>query len=148
MFRNHSPQKQQGSALVMAIFIITVVFILATALINIVKDDDDQFTLEVMGTRALAAANSGADYGLSQLFPIGAGIGQCSTANNAVNLPNEVGFKHCQVSYTCSADDIGHGMTQYRIESLGVCEIGQCDRDDTTCFRVSRKVLVEARGMN
>ena len=59
--------KQNGSALVIGVFIITVMFLLAAALINVLNDADQQISVEVWGTRALAAANSGADRSLLRL---------------------------------------------------------------------------------
>ncbi|WP_233095559.1 MSHA biogenesis protein MshP [Shewanella putrefaciens] len=130
------PRHQGGSALIIGIFVITVMFLLASALINIVEDADTGLTQEVWGTRALAAANSGADAALAQLFPLNGAVGVCS-ANSTWTPPAVVGFHACSVALNCTAYSVG-AITQYRINSQAVCESG-----DT---RVSRQVEVEARG--
>jgi len=130
------PSRQGGSALIIGIFVITVMFLLAAALINIVEDADAGLTQEVWGTRALAAANSGADTALAQLFPLDGAVGVCS-ANSTWTPPDVVGFHACNVTLSCTKYSVG-SVTQYRITSQAVCESG-----DT---RVSRQVEVEARG--
>jgi MSHA biogenesis protein MshP len=130
--------RQRGSALIMAIFVITVMFLLAAALINIVSDGDDSFNQEVWGTRALATANSGADAALARLFPLTGGVTDCA----AVTIPpwtppTSVGFSGCRVTLGCTAYVAGT-ETQYRITSAAVCSSGP--------MRVRRQVEVEARG--
>ncbi len=127
---------QRGSALVIGIFVITVMFLLASALINIVKDADEGLTQEVWGTRALAAANSGADAALAQLFPLNGGAPSCQ-ASSEWTPPDVVGFHACSVTISCNAYSVGT-LTQYRINSMAICESGET--------RVSRQVEVEARG--
>ena len=130
------PAQQRGSALIIGVFVITVMFLLASALINIVQDSDTALTQEVWGTRAFAAANSGADAALAQLFPLNGSVGIC-LATSTWNPPNVTGFHACSVALTCKEFTVG-AVTQYRINSKAVCESG-----DT---RVSRQVEVEARG--
>lgn len=131
-------QRQQGSALIIGIFVITVMFLLASALINIVKDQDAALTQEVWGTRALAAANSGADAALAQLFPLnGVATVGCSLVSNSWQPPDVVGFHACHVDLTCVAYKVDD-LTQFRINSKAKCESGD--------IRVSREVEVEARG--
>jgi MSHA biogenesis protein MshP len=120
----------------MAIFVITVMFLLASALINIVKDGDDAFNQEVMGTRALATANSGADAALARLFPLDASPGNCP-ATSIWTPPTSVGFSGCRVMLACNAFVVGT-QTQYRIVSEAICESGP--------MRVRRQVEVEASG--
>ena len=130
------PAQQRGSALIIGVFVITVMFLLASALINIVQDSDTALTQEVWGTRAFAAANSGADAALAQLFPLNGAVGIC-LATSTWNLPNVTGFHACSVTLTCTAYAVD-AVTQYRINSKAICESGET--------RVSRQVEVEARG--
>jgi MSHA biogenesis protein MshP len=137
--RHHSPmpRKQRGSALVMAIFVITVMFLLAAALINMATDDDDSFNQEVWGTRALATANSGADAALARLFPLVGGVSNCDAVTTpAWTPPASLGFSGCRVTLACFSYAVG-SQTQYRITSEAVCELGP--------MRVRRQVEVEAR---
>ena len=130
------PAQQRGSALIIGVFVITVMFLLASALINIVQDSDTALTQEVWGTRAFAAANSGADAALAQLFPLNGSVGIC-LATSTWNPPNVTGFHACSVTLTCTAYAVD-AVTQYRINSKAICESGET--------RVSRQVEVEARG--
>ncbi|MGL4613266.1 MAG: MSHA biogenesis protein MshP [Shewanella sp.] len=136
----HQRHHQGGSALIIGIFVITVMFLLASALLNINEDADSGLTQEVWGTRALAAANSGADAALAQLFPLAAPanvVPTCASVSSSWTPPDVVGFHACRVGVSCSAYLVGT-ITQYRIHSTAVCESG-----DT---RVSRQVEVVARG--
>ncbi|MEJ6520029.1 MSHA biogenesis protein MshP [Shewanella bicestrii] len=140
VYRQCSARRQGGSALIIGIFVITVMFLLAAALINIVEDADTGLTQEVWGTRALAAANSGADAALAQLFPLNApanATATCTSVTSSWTPPNVVGFHACSVSLSCASYSVG-AVTQFRINSKAVCESG-----DTL---VSRQVEVEARG--
>ena len=130
------PAQQRGSALIIGVFVITVMFLLASALINIVQDSDTALTQEVWGARAFAAANSGADAALAQLFPLNGSVGIC-LATSTWTPPNVIGFHACSVTLTCTAYAVG-AVTQYRINSKAICESGET--------RVSRQVEVEARG--
>lgn len=135
------PMRQRGSALIIGVFVITVMFLLASALINIVQDGDTGLTQEVWGTRAFAAANSGADAALAQLFPLDGTVGTCLATSTWTPPLNVVGFHACRVTLTCTAYavDTGTGVvTQYRVNSTAVCESGET--------RVSRQVEVEAHG--
>lgn len=139
MFPNHAGmaahRRQKGSALIVGIFVITVMFLLAAALIRISSDGDEALTLEVWGTRALAAANSGADVAMAKLFPIDGSAPVCNIADSWTP-PNVVGFHGCAVALSCSSYVVD-GVVQYRIVSNGVCESGE--------LRVSRAVEVNAR---
>ncbi|MFB2649553.1 MSHA biogenesis protein MshP [Shewanella mangrovisoli] len=139
-YRQSAAYRQGGSALIIGIFVITVMFLLAAALINIVEDADTGLTQEVWGTRALAAANSGADAALAQLFPLNAptnATATCTSVSSSWTPPAVVGFHACSVSLSCTSYAVGT-VTQFRINSKAICESG-----DT---RVSRQVEVEARG--
>ena len=134
---------QKGSALVIGIFIITVMFLMAAALINILKDADEQVNLEVLGTRAFATANSGADVALARLFPLsGLATDRVCAAYSTWTPPNVVGFHGCSVNLTCNGTEVA-GVTQYLITSEATCLVGNCDGD--SCIRVNRMMEVEAR---
>ncbi|WP_415775423.1 MSHA biogenesis protein MshP [Shewanella oncorhynchi] len=138
--RTALPARQRGSALIIGVFVITVMFLLASALINIVQDGDTGLTQEVWGTRAFAAANSGADAALAQLFPLNAAANAtatCTSVSSSWTPPDVVGFHACAVTVSCNVYKVG-AVTQYLIKSTAVCESGET--------RVSRQVEVEARG--
>jgi MSHA biogenesis protein MshP len=134
--RRRLPANQRGSTLVIGIFVITVMFLLAGALLDIVQDSDEGLSQEVWGTRALAAANSGADAAMATLFPLSGVTGSCP-ASSSWMPPDVVGFHACGVNLTCSSHTVG-SQVQYKITSKAVCQSGT--------LRVSRQVEVEARG--
>ncbi|WP_076538553.1 MSHA biogenesis protein MshP [Shewanella sp. UCD-KL21] len=140
-------KRQRGSALVIAIFVLIVMFLLAGTLIRMLEDSDDAVNLEVWGARALFAANSGADAELASLFPVAGGIGICNSVRHDWIAPSTVGFHGCSVSVICTPT-VANGVTQYSILSYAVCETGNCSGDAATtdCLRVNRQVEVEARG--
>ena len=143
---NSGMAKQRGSALVIGIFVITVMFLMASALINVLEDADKQVNLEVWGTRALAAANSGADSALAQLFPLDASLASCvdSSEWDVPDVPNMPGFHGCRVALTCNATLLDT-VNPYRITSTAPCETGDCSGNSGNCLRVNRQVEVEAR---
>jgi len=148
-----SQAKQQGSALVIGIFVITVMFLMSAALINVLEDADEQVSLEVWGTRALFAANSGADRALSQLFPLDGSSGICKASSDwepASVLASQPGFHGCKVALTCVTNTVSTVnpvviVKSYRITSTATCKTGDCTGDDSSCLRVNRRVEVEAR---
>ncbi|WP_256261103.1 MSHA biogenesis protein MshP [Shewanella sp. NIFS-20-20] len=143
-----SVRGQQGSVLVIAIFVITVMFLLASALVRVLNDGEESLVLEVWGTRALFAANSGAEAGLARLFPINGGVTDCAAVGTVWTPPALVGFSDCQVTLTCNAASLA-GMTQYTIASNAICQSGLCDGGvvggSSQCIRVNRQVEVQAR---
>lgn len=143
---------QQGSALVIGIFVITVMFLMATSLLNVLEDADEQINMEVWGTRAFATANSGADRALAQLFPLTATDTTATSCSNVVNTwdigndnPTLVGFHGCSLVITCDDSNTIGTVTQYRVTSTATCQTGNCSGNDVNCLRVSRSVEVEAR---
>ncbi|WP_299790271.1 MSHA biogenesis protein MshP [uncultured Shewanella sp.] len=142
-----SQTRQRGSALVIGIFVITVMFLMSAALINVLEDADEQVSLEVWGTRALFAANSGADSALAQLFPLtatDANAASCTNVSVSWAPPSVPGFHGCSVALTCVTSTVS-GVNSYRITSTATCETGDCEGDDSSCLRVNRRVEVEAR---
>lgn len=129
--------RQRGSVLIIGIFVITVMFLLAAALIRMVSDADEALTLEVWGTRALASANSGADAAMAKLFPINGGTPVCNSSDSWTP-PAVVGFHGCVVNLSCNSFS-AEGVTQYLVVSRAFCESGD--------LRVSRSVEVTARAI-
>ncbi|MEC4725452.1 MSHA biogenesis protein MshP [Shewanella sp. D64] len=143
---------QEGSALVIGIFVITVMFLMATSLMNVLEDADEQVNLEVWGTRAFATANTGADRALAQLFPLTATDNTATSCSNVTSSwdigndnPTLVGFHGCSIAISCNDTNTIGTVTQYRITSTATCQTGNCTGNDVNCLRVSRSVEVEAR---
>ncbi|MEW6981170.1 type II secretory pathway protein [Colwelliaceae bacterium 6471] len=141
-----SPKKSlRGSALMMAIFIMVVLMLLGTALMKTLSSSSEAIAQEVIGTRALAAANSGMQAHLYQLFPLGITDAGCPSDHN-YEFNNTPGLYQCKASVSCAkyaTDD--DGINYYRLTSAGSCGSGVIDTNSDGIVVSSRTVRVEAR---
>ncbi len=127
--------KQQGSALVVAVFIIVVMLAIVLALSRILLSSGDSVVYEVQGTRALFAAQSGMELALTELFPR-SGAANCS--NWAFNFA-AAGLTGCQAQVQCSAQAIASPeLSQlYLLQSTASCNANE--------FITSRSIELEVR---
>lgn len=142
-----SVKRQRGSMLVIAIFIMVVMLLVGLGMVNILATSGQSVAYEVSGTRAYAAANSGVQIKLSEIFPLATGgnSGAALRCNDAslsnpsnYNIVSNHSGKSCPVTVTCQ--DFQHdGVTYYEISSQATCSIG----NDVT----SRTVVIEARSL-
>lgn len=103
----------------MAIFILVVVGLLGASMASLLKNADESVAREVISTRALLAAESGAQRKIQQLFPT-SGAADCSAISN---LPlTGAGFGSCFVDVTCVAVSPEGTDTYYTVTSIGRCE--------------------------
>lgn len=146
--------KQLGSSLIIAVFIIVVMSLLAASLSRNISSSSAQVNNEVLGTRALFAAESGNEKALAQIFPTATGAVSSCVASQQMYLTT-IGFGQCTVISTC-ATQISGGVSYYYISSTGACKAGMsgnnsspnstdalCLSSDKVC--VSRTVDVEAK---
>ncbi|MEW6994128.1 PilX N-terminal domain-containing pilus assembly protein [Colwelliaceae bacterium MEBiC 14330] len=126
MFLKHAINKskltlQNGSALVLALFIIVIVTLLGTALVRMISSNAETIAYEVLGTRAYQAAQAGAQIKLKRLFPL-SGPSEC-TANSTYDFSGIDGLDNCQAAIVdCTADRTVDGITYYTITSTGQCD--------------------------
>ena len=119
-------RSQQGLSLVLAIFILVVLSLLGAALINILNVGTESVAREVISTRALFAAESGAQRQLNAIFPPGAATstGQCAASAGAVRTNSFTlsGLVGCNssVAVQCSYITID-GVNYFTIVSTGNC---------------------------
>ena len=132
MSRNHSVsryQQQQGSMLVIAIFIIVVISLLAASLSRILSSTADSVANEVYSAKAYFAADSGMEYGIYQV------LNDFVCADFSTDVPNEtditgfdisdvVGLENCDVEIRCQTITAGNN-TQYYLRSTGTCDGGK-----------------------
>jgi len=155
--RNKIERKnQQGSALMLALFIIVVLTLLGTTLVKVLSTSSEAIAQEVIGTRALMAANSAMQAELSVLFPLATDaaipqpIGTCN-ANNTHDLPPSgsdiPGLYHCSASTTCDPYHTQDLITYYRLTSTGECGSSDIAADSKAIVRSSRTIQVEARSL-
>ncbi|QFI39743.1 hypothetical protein FR932_18965 [Moritella marina ATCC 15381] len=122
--RHSSPYKQQGSMLVIAIFIIVVISLLVASLSRILSSTADSVANEVYSAKAYYAADSAMEYGIYRalqnppLCPLGP-LGPLSTP---FILTGEIGLENCTAKVTCQ---LIPGTTQYYLESTGTCDGGK-----------------------
>lgn len=130
-------KKQQGSALVVAIFVIVVLGLLVSVLTRLVSTSSDSTVIEVFGNRAFMAAQSGLQLGMVELFPLGSDIADCSAVNSSAVTYSNGGLAQCRSEVVCDSFNYTGGDTHYRLESTGTCEAGNTV--------TTRKVAIEAR---
>ena len=129
--------KTNGSALVLAVFIIVVISLRGATLVKILASSQQNVVYEVLGTRAYATAQSGIQWKLSQVFPLNAPAAACATQSTP-SFNNVNGLKQCNVAVSCS-DFVVDSIRYYTITATGKCQAG-----DTV---TSRTLEVDARSL-
>ncbi|MCC5826039.1 type II secretory pathway component [Alkalimonas sp.] len=119
-----NPRQHQGSALVVAIFVIVVIFGLLLAMSRILLSSSESVVYEVLGTRALLAAQSGLELAATQLFPLEQETASCAAVSAQFILTGH-GLSNCRVRLSCSASvslDTGTSQGQlFLLQSSGEC---------------------------
>ena len=136
-------KKQQGSALVIAIFIIIVMTLLGTALVKMLSTEAETIAYEVIGTRAFQAAQSGMQYQLQQVFPLNNSGVACPSATSTRDFSNHGadgrGLQNCKAEVSCQNFVHTDGARYYQLESVGTCDVAG--------VVTSRKIVVDARSL-
>jgi MSHA biogenesis protein MshP len=140
--------KQRGSALLLALFVIIVLMLFGTRMVDMLSTSSENIAQEVLGTRALAAANSGMQARLQQLFPLNGVVGTCFASPPAINFTAIVGLQNCKATTTCISNNY-LGETYYRLTSTGTCGSGTLTSSSASNNIVisSRTVQVEAKNL-
>ncbi|KGJ94300.1 PilX N-terminal domain-containing pilus assembly protein [Colwellia psychrerythraea] len=118
--------KQRGSALVLALFIIVVTTLLGAALVRMISANSETIVYEVIGTRAYQAAQAGAQRKLSEVFPLLPGSVQC-TQNTLYNEFSTVqGLENCvAIDVDCVEGPTVDDIVYYTITSTGQCNVAE-----------------------
>ncbi|MFT6267454.1 MAG: MSHA biogenesis protein MshP [Alphaproteobacteria bacterium] len=136
----NSANKQSGSMIVMALFVIVVIGLLAAALINIVSASSNSTLHQVYGLRANQAAKAGIEDLLSTSFPVDGSAVSCNTTTvSPASFSNVRGLNECSYAATCVTQTISFGNVDrmyFKFSSTGSCQI------DTNV--VSRTLSVDA----
>lgn len=130
-----SRASQRGATLAIVVFIIVVMSILGLAMIRLLINTGQSTVSEVMGARAQAAARSGAEVVLTQLFPLDEGTNTGLCAARTDNLPTAIlfdeeynieGLQSCQAKVSCDHLELPepYGGYHFRIVSTGFCIAG------------------------
>jgi MSHA biogenesis protein MshP len=135
------PKKQQGSAIVLALFIIVVMSLLGAAMVRMLSANAENIVYEVVGTRAYFAAQAGMQRSLAALFPLNpATVSQCPTSNPVYSFTTINGLTNCQASVECSAKVVGNpSITYYTLTSTGQCSVASITT--TRTIEVQAKTL-------
>jgi len=135
MSHNLAPlKKQQGSAIVIAIFVIIIISLLGASLASLQRDSARGASYEVYAARAYLSAYSAGELALVDLFPLGSSEAvatNCSATSPSV-IPvsldgSDVGFHGCSASYQCETlvPTSLSLPTRYKIVSTAVCQNSQ-----------------------
>ncbi|GAA4901830.1 hypothetical protein GCM10023333_39890 [Ferrimonas pelagia] len=131
-------RRQRGSALILAVFILTVMMLLSLALLRVLNQETTNVGLEINATRAWSAAQSGIDFGLARVLNRSdEASDEARDACDAVStragalalapgegLANHTGFYGCTVALACTYraaaadDDAEH---RFAIEADATC---------------------------
>jgi MSHA biogenesis protein MshP len=142
-------KKQQGSAIVLALFIIVVMSLLGTAMVRMLSANAENIVYEVVGTRAYFAAQAGMQEGLHNIYPLQAPAEDCSALSPIPftlvnrNYGND-GLLNCSATVivtNCESIETAVGVFEhfYLIESTGQCTAG-----DITTTRI---IEVQSRSL-
>jgi len=137
---------QRGSSLVIAIFILVVMTLLGTALLNMMAKNEEAYSYEIMGTRAYNAAQSGLQRKLQQIFPLktatnnGLDATMCSVNQYAFNTIT--GLENCFADISCEI--VNHTIDNQETLYFTVTSVGQCEINGEV---TSRAVEVQAKSM-
>ena len=114
--------------------------LLGAALVKILSSSTETVAYEVIGTRAYAAAQTGAQWQLLEVFPHDSNTATaCDNIITEPNLSNVKGLEFCQATVSCDDDGEFNGTTYYVITSVGQCSFGG--------VITSRTVMIEARSL-
>jgi MSHA biogenesis protein MshP len=124
-------KRQQGSMLIVALFIIVVMGLLVAALSRLVISSTDMVSTEVLGARAFFAAQSGLEIGLAKLYPLqrktsasdSTAIGEAMVCEPKDYDFSVSGLAQCKAQVSCvESNDPTTGTKHYYLTSIGKCQ--------------------------
>ncbi|MDX2367508.1 MAG: pilus assembly PilX N-terminal domain-containing protein [Colwellia sp.] len=140
MSESITQNKQRGSALVLAIFIIVVMTLLGSALVRMIGTNAETIAYEVIGTRAYQAAQAGVQRKMSELFPLNQGVNVCEDNIIPYDFSAIEGLENCKAEIvTCNLDALVKGVSYYTVTSIGQCSVAG--------VFTSRKIEMKARSL-
>ena len=130
MYRN-SLTHQQGSMLVIALFVIIVLAMLGATMSKMVIASNVTLVTDLTGLRAKHAAQTGLEVLGSQSFPLDNSIQTCNTTvNSNAAFTGIIGFSNCAYTAACNTISITKSGIEhyfYRFTSVGTCGRGKDD---------------------
>lgn len=129
-----SKTSQQGSMLVIALFVIIVLGLLGITMTRLLSSSSETVIYEVLGQRALNAARAGVDCAVAAQFGTG-----CNQPINKT-FTNVPGLENCAYTVTSNSKAIVDGaktLTYWTFSSTGQCSAGNTI--------VTRTVYIDAK---
>lgn len=120
---NHAPkQRQQGSMLVISIFIVVVISLLAASLSRILSSTSDSVVDEVYSAKAYFAADSAMEYGMYQVLRNGqlCAVYPDTPTPILFDISSETGLEHCQTTVSC-VRIVTDTTNQFHLTSSAIC---------------------------
>jgi MSHA biogenesis protein MshP len=115
---HHKPSKQQGSMLVMALFVIIVLGLLGITLTRLLSSSSESIIYDVLGQRAVNAARAGIECAVASQF----GAGCVNPINKTfTTVP---GLENCSYSNQKNTKSVSDGINNY--EHISFTSTGQC----------------------
>lgn len=152
--------QQQGSSLILALFVIIILTLLGSVLMRMIFTSSETVSQEVLGTRAYMAAKSAMQAELQKLFPLKPIVSiSCDVSffdkpyylQTALNedIP---GFYDCEAFTSCENyfSDTRYPpavIKYYRLTSTGKCGSGIMGSNSKVIVKSSRSIQVEARSL-
>ncbi|MGS2721188.1 pilus assembly PilX family protein [Paraglaciecola aestuariivivens] len=133
-YSSKSLAKQQGSMLVIALFVIIVLGLLGITLTRLLAASSDSIIHEVLGQRAFNAAKSGIDCAVAAQFGAGCSQPTSFTFNGVPGLEN---CSYSVISNNTAVQDGAKNFTHWSFTSTGQCTAGK--------IMVSRTVYIDAK---
>jgi len=128
MFRDNrrqvSRKHQRGFGLPMALFVITVLAVIVTAMGSMQQTSGQSSVLHIQGERAFYAAESGTEAALNVLMPPDGSPGRaCATSPFFTVSFTASGLNGCSVVVSCTQMTVG-GENLFTLISQGSCGAG------------------------
>ncbi|GAC13779.1 hypothetical protein [Aliiglaciecola lipolytica] len=133
-----SLQKQSGSMIVIALFVIIVMALLGLTMVKLLNSSADAVIHEVYGARALHAAQSSMEINIKSAFPLTQdGAGNCDSLTT-IAFATVPGLQNCYAIASCTLTTgfVDETTQYYHFESTGICSAGK--------VTASRSVAVDA----
>lgn len=141
-----NPARQRGGALAVAVFIIVIMSILGVAMVRILADLGRSTVSDVYGARAYAAARSGAEVFLTELFPLNNPVNTSVCPERNSSMPSTSvysahysveGLSSCSSQVRCDRLELSSFTgTHFRITAEGSCTAGD--------MVYSKQIILEA----
>lgn len=118
--------RQRGIGIPAALFVITLLAILAVAINLLLEQNAETYEEEVSLTRAFYAAESGAGFAMNSIFPpeefpLYNVAAECAAGPRVYEFTIP-GLNACSATVTCSVDATVAGVEYYTVVSEGSCD--------------------------